>query len=202
MVEENLAWSETLEVTHTELSYSRLVLQQVQIAAASYRVDLYINYGAGMLKSGSLWGACMVSKRLVENAIDAFVFKAGILDWSDDTCHKWRFDKLCRIVGEDSPIYKEAERLSSFPADLDEETARSYFEECLKFALERIDIRNLGFPGGQAGTRGGLSPRYEFVREWGPRLIGLGMTSAFLPFSFNAIINGGRGPLQPPIDDL
>ena len=201
MIEVNEAWSDTFEIAHTELSYSRLVLQQVQIGAASYKVDLNMNYGIGMLKSGSLWGACLVSKRLVENAIDAFVFEAGILDWYEDTCHKWRFDKLRRIVGEDSTIFKEAERLSSFPSILDEETARSYFEDSLRFALETINIRSLGFPGGQAGTRGGLEPRYEFVREWGPQLMGLGMTSAFLPYSFHAIINGGRGPLQPTIVD-
>lgn len=202
MVEENMDWSKSLDITYTELSYSRIVLQQVQIAGASHRFDVNVNYGAGMLKSGSLRGACVVSKRLVENAIDAFIFDAGILNWSEDTRHKWRYDRLGRLVGEDSNVYKEAERLSSFPPILNEAAAHSYFDECLRFALETIKIRNLGLPGGQVGTREGLEPRYQFIREWGPRLIGLGMTSGFLPLSFHSIINGGRGPLQPPIDEL
>lgn len=187
-------------ITRVQLGYPRIALQNIQVAAACFIVDLNISYTVGMLQSGNPLGACYSAKVIVENAIDAYIFRAGILGWSDDMCHKWRLEKLKAIVGEESQIYSESERLLSYPRDLDPDVAHAYFEDCLNFAVKTIGIRDMGIPGGQIGTDRGLEPRYEFVREWGRQIVDFGMTSAFLPLSLAAIIHGGRGPLQPTIE--
>ena len=188
-----------VDISRTSLSYPAVVLQQLQLVTTCTHFEIRINYTKGMLQSGLYRDACSTARVLVEQAIDALIFGAGLLHWSATSSHKWRLQRLAQILGRDSPVYQEAQTLLVYPVKTTKQAAHRYFDSCLNFGLNVVGMRKLGIPSGEIQTEQGQGERYEFVRRWGKEALELGIESAYPLDWLLAALHGGRGSVRPPL---
>ena len=179
-------------VMPTELSFSKLTLQQLQVVRDCEIAQLLIFKAEGMLQSGFLGGACNAGFLLVGEAIDALVHKYSTTHWSD-RAFRLRLERLEALVGSQDFRFIQALELMSLPETLTKQTAQEYVERCVDFALNGARIAELDVPSASHFSADNREPRYRFNRMWGSVVLDLGMATKKQTESIRATISGGRG---------